>query len=80
MAFKRVIIRRVGPLSWLLGSLRAKSYSAVSFPQMINLLALIIVLLAALYFLALALVSFFKPDKASGFLLGFASCCLLPLS
>ena len=40
---------------------------------MINLLALIIVLLAALYFLALALVSFLRPEKASGFLLGFAS-------
>ncbi|MGH8049660.1 MAG: hypothetical protein ACREPB_03265 [Arenimonas sp.] len=40
---------------------------------MISLLALIIVLLAALYFLALALVSFLRPEKASGFLLGFAS-------
>jgi hypothetical protein len=40
---------------------------------MINIIALIIVLLAALYLLALALVSFIKPYKASGFLLGFAS-------
>jgi hypothetical protein len=40
---------------------------------MIHFLAFGVVLLAALYLLTLALVSFLKPEKASGFLLGFAS-------
>ncbi|MEO8002401.1 MAG: hypothetical protein ABI644_11035 [Arenimonas sp.] len=40
---------------------------------MINFLALVVVLLAGLYLLILALVAFLKPEKASGFLLGFAS-------
>lgn len=40
---------------------------------MLDLLALITVLSAGLYLIALALVSFLKPDWASGFLLGFAS-------
>ena len=40
---------------------------------MINFLALIIVIAAGLYLLALSLISFLKPEKASGFLLGFAS-------
>lgn len=40
---------------------------------MINFLAFIIVILAGFYLLVLSLISFLKPDKASGFLLGFAS-------
>ncbi len=40
---------------------------------MLNSLALITILLAGLYLIALAIVSFLKPAKASSFLLGFAS-------
>lgn len=40
---------------------------------MIDLLALITVLSAAMYLLALAVISFLRPQKASGFLLGFVS-------
>lgn len=40
---------------------------------MIHFLALIAVLLAALYLAVLAVVSILKPEKASRFLLGFAS-------
>ena len=44
MAFKRVIIRRVGPLSWLLG--RMKSYRGIAF---VTLLLLAIFAYASLF-------------------------------
>ncbi len=44
---------------------------------MIDFLALITVLSAALYLLALAIISFLRPQKATGFLLGFVSSAYL---
>jgi len=44
---------------------------------MIDFLALIVVLSAALYLLALAIFSFLKPQKASQFFLGFVSSAYL---
>lgn len=44
---------------------------------MIDSFALITILLAAFYFLALGFVSLFKSEKASGFLLGFVASAFL---